>query len=308
MINQRLTGMIGKDGRAVAQMQPMPPLSPGCVLVKVHASLISPGTELSNARAVRQQPTPANMEPPRPFGYQNAGEVLQVGQGVTRFKPGDRVACLGAKQALHANYVVVGQNLCGHLPENVSYEQGAFMNLALTALNALRRGETALGEYALCVGLGLVGQMAGRLAQLSGAQVMGWDMLANRCDMAGSWAVDAAINPAMEDVQAACKDFTHGNGFDLVFMTVPGDATKAVEAVRHVVKKSPDHTMMARLCMIGGQTTLPWGAGMGNMDLRSCSRSGPGYHDPKWETGDEAVRLHVEQPDTTIGTIITMTH
>ena len=352
MIKERWVGMLGPDGRAFAQPGPMPALKKGCVLVKVKASLISPGTELGNARALRSGAAPLPDPPPAPraFGYQNAGDVLAVGEGVEQFRPGDRVACMGGGYALHATYAVVPQYLCARLPDVVSYEEGAFAHLAMTSLNAVRRGAPELGETVLAVGLGMVGQMAARLSQLSGASVMGWDMLPTRCRTAMSWALDAVARPGTDDLEATTRAFTRELGFDMAVLTVPGDATAVLQDVRKAMKQSPDHHEMGRLCMVGGTSQCVWGAGLGNLDLRACSRTGPGYHDDAWELGettypkalvrwttrsnmelvlrlmaedklpvdrmithripleriDDAVRAHLEETDTTLGTVLLM--
>ena len=84
MLNQRLIGALDDTGHACVISQPMPELKKGCVLVKVYVSLISPGTELSNAKKIRGDKT---LKPTKamPFGYQNAGEVIALGEGVTDF-------------------------------------------------------------------------------------------------------------------------------------------------------------------------------------------------------------------------------
>jgi len=273
-------------GHGCVIKQEIPPLVKGAMLVKVHASLISPGTELRGAKAARQDPD-AKPGEPRPFGYQNSGEVLAVHDSVTEFKPGDRVACMGGGYAMHTNYAVVPKNLCTRLPDEVDYEQGAYMHLAITSMQTVRRGQPELGEYCVVVGLGLVGQMAGRLAQLAGMFVMGWDLAPFRCEVAQSWGIDATTVIGQEDEEAKAKELTRGHGFDMAVMAFGGDGTQALNAVKKVMKVSPDTHVMGRVCLVGGlKTECNWGAALGNMDLRCCARTGPGYHDEPWEHGD----------------------
>ncbi len=172
----RHVGALDAAGHALVITQPMPPLRRGTVRVEVHASLISPGTELGGVAEARRSSSAAAGDA-RPFGYQNAGVVLECGPGAEEFKPGDRVACMGAGYAQHADFAVVPIKLCARLPDNVSFEEGAFAHLAMTALHAVRRGEPQLGEYLLVVGLGLVGQLSARFGQLAGMYVMGWDKI-----------------------------------------------------------------------------------------------------------------------------------
>ena len=288
---QRHVGAIDANGRGVVVTEDAPDLTRGTVLVKVHASLISPGTELMKARQYREGPN-KDMKEPAKFGYQNAGVVLDVGEGVTQFKPGDRVACMGSGRAQHTDLAVVPQNLCCLLPGNVTFEQGAFAHLAMTSLWAVRRGQPELGEYLLVVGLGLVGQMAARLGQIAGQYAMGWDMVPFRCEVAQGWGIDGTAVVGQEDETQKAADFTRGLGFDMAIMAFGGKATEALMSVRNAMSVSADGHQCGRISMVGGAATeTPWGAAMGNLDLRSCSRTGPGYHDKRWELGE------VEYPD-----------
>lgn len=283
----RKTGAIGTRGEGCMITGDIPETTQGMVLVRVAASLISAGTELGTVKYLRANPS-ERLPEPKAFGYQNSGVVLEVGEGVTEFKPGDRVACMGNKYALHSNYALVPKNLCAALPDNVSFEEGAFAHLAMTSLHALRRGEPELGEYLLVVGLGLVGQLAARLGQLAGMYVMGWDTVAARCDMARAWGIDDAVAiGGKTDPAAAARQFTRGLGFDMSVLAIGGDGTQALESITQVMKVSTDGHVMGRVCLVGMVTTTSrWGAALGNLDLRCCARTGPGYHDQAWETGE----------------------
>ena len=90
---KRKVAAIDGNGRGLCIEEDIPDLGAGQVLVEVRASLISPGTELGRVKAMRAEPEPARK--PRPFGYTNAGIVAEVGVGVTQFRRGERVACMG---------------------------------------------------------------------------------------------------------------------------------------------------------------------------------------------------------------------
>ena len=171
----RQVGAMNCEGHAVVLTQPLPSLAAGQVLVQVHASLISAGTELVQARRLRVEDTHEPSDP-TPFGYQAAGIVQAVSDDVTQHRPGDRVLCMGAGYALHSDYAVVPQNLCFTLPDDLPFDRAVYAVLGATAMHAIQRGGTALGEYLLVAGLGIVGQLAGQLGKLSGMQVMGWDL------------------------------------------------------------------------------------------------------------------------------------
>lgn len=282
----RQVGAIDSSGHGCVITQEMPSVGKGTVLVEVYSSLISPGTELSSARAARLNP-PVESSVPTPFGYQNAGIVIEVGEGVNDFKPGDRVACMGAGYAQHTDYAVVPKNLCALIPDNVDFKEAAFAHLAMTSLQAIRRGQPELGEYLLVVGLGLVGQMAARLGQIAGMYVMGWDTIQFRTEIAKKWGIEDAVVVGSEDEISRADAFTRNLGFDMSVMAIGGDGTKALQNVQRVMKVSTDGHSMGRICLVGALSTLcQWGAGLGNLDLRCSARTGPGYHDDAWEHGE----------------------
>src|SRR5690242_14040228 len=123
MAERRLV-KLGASGHVEIQREPIPPLKAGEILVRVRASLISAGTELGAYQGKKRAGAPEGAF--RSFGYQNAGEVVAVGEDCRRFSVGQRVACMGANYALHADYVCVPQNLAVGLPDSVSDEEGAF--------------------------------------------------------------------------------------------------------------------------------------------------------------------------------------
>ena len=126
--------------------QDIPTLNNGAVLVKVGASLVSPGTEVGGWHSFADQKNNPAFKEEQSFGYSNAGEVVDSA-GVSEFKIGDRVACIGVGYALHTDYAVVPHNLCVPLPDNVTFEQGAYGMLFATAMQTLRRGQPEFGEY-----------------------------------------------------------------------------------------------------------------------------------------------------------------
>ena len=121
------------------------------------------------------------------------------------------------------------------------------------------------------------------------AATLGWDMSAGRLETAKGLAADAVANPRDEAMLEQCKAFTAGLGFDAAILAIGGDGTPALEQVKTVMKVTPDGHAMGHITLVGGLTTTSqWGAGMGNLDLHSSARSGPGYHDDAWEIGQTA--------------------
>lgn len=265
--------------------QDTPPVRAGTVLVEVHNSLVSPGTELGGWHGLRREldnPTPGAQA--QPFGYSNAGVVLAAGEGVEELKPGDRVACIGAGYALHTNYAVVPQNLCADLPESVTFAQAAYGHLSTTSLNALRRGQPEFGEFVVVVGLGIVGQLTAQLYQLAGNYVIGWDRIAFRTEIARGWGIHQTVVVGEQDELAATRDFTAGAGLDAAVLAFGGDANRAVETVEKCLKRAPDTHPMGRIIAVGGPR-FEYRSTLTNVDVRRASRTGPGYHDEAWEVG-----------------------
>ena len=183
---------------------PRPMISPTEVLVRTVTSVISPGTEravtalarsslLAKARArpdlVRQvvrkaqaEGIPAAVRAVRSrlaadlaLGYSAAGVVVEVGAAVDRIAPGQLVATGGAGMASHAEFQAVAGLLCAVVPAQVPPEDAAFATLASIPLHALRLSGAGPGSKVVVLGLGLIGQLATRLAMASGCDVAGID-------------------------------------------------------------------------------------------------------------------------------------
>ena len=281
----RIMAALLGDGRIGLISQTIPECRPGMVLVEVYASLVSPGTELAGWRglkAQRENPQPGAV--PQPFGYSNTGVVIELGSGVKSLKVGDRVACVGAGYAQHADYVVVPHNLCVLLPSSVTMAQGTYGMLAATGLHAVRRAEAEIGESTAIAGLGLVGQLTARLFQIAGHFVIGWDTVPLRCKIAKRWGIDATADPRKADLVAETRSFTGGLGLDAAVVAFGGDANAAMKNIEASMKISPDGHPMGRVVMVGNPQFQYTGS-MTNIDIRRASRTGPGYHDPVWEKG-----------------------
>jgi len=183
---------------------PRPSPGPTEVLVRTLASVLSPGTEaavtalarsglIAKARArpdlVRQvvrkaradgvaattQTVRSRLAQDLPLGYSAAGKVIAVGEVVGAIRPGQLVATGGAGKANHAEYQVVPSLLCAVVPDGVPAQDAAFATVASIALHGLRLAEVGPGSKVVVIGLGLVGQLAARLAMAAGCDVAGID-------------------------------------------------------------------------------------------------------------------------------------
>lgn len=273
------------DGRGKISVieEPMAAPKPGQVQIEVRASMVSPGTELGGVKRRRENPSEAA---PRPFGYSNAGVVIAQGEGCEDIPIGTRVACMGGGYAQHATHACVPRNMAVPIPDGVSDEDAASIHLVATALNAVRRGEFQLGEHIAVAGLGLVGQFTCQWARLSGCHVMGLDQLPMRLERAGACGLHCGVNIAEDDPVAVSRAFTRGYAIDGGVIAFGGDGTPAFVTLSEMMKKAPDTHLMGRIVIVGGaRIDHGFAAALGNLDVRSAARTGPGYHDEAWEHG-----------------------
>ena len=158
-------------------------------------------------------------------GLDAAGVVAEVGDNVTEFVPGQRVAAytLGGS---YADYALTNEHLCFALPEDVSFEQGAGIGILITAYNALTlAGRFAGGESVLVhAGAGGVGSTLIQLAKTLGASrvfaTVGSDA---KADVARRLGAGEVINYREADFSEAVNDLTQGAGVDLILDSVSGE-------------------------------------------------------------------------------------
>ncbi|MCK4624951.1 MAG: bi-domain-containing oxidoreductase, partial [Phycisphaerae bacterium] len=293
-----------RSGQTAVEEVPSPGFGGGSVLIQTRASLISAGTErmlvefgkaglIAKARSqpdkVKQvldkiktdglMPTLEavfnRLDEPLPLGYCNAGVVLEVGAGVTEFRPGDRVVSNGP----HAEIVCVPKNLCAKIPDGISDEQAAFTVLSSIGLQGIRLLNPTLGEKFVVYGLGLIGLVTVQLLRANGCEVLGVDVNAGRLNLAEGFGAKVVNAAAGGDPVAAVEAWTEGKGVDGVLITA---AAKTDEIVHNA----------AEMCRKRGRIVL---VGVVGLNLRrgdfykkelsfqvSCSY-GPGRYDDKYE-------------------------
>ncbi|MBE6690702.1 MAG: zinc-binding alcohol dehydrogenase [Ruminococcaceae bacterium] len=184
--------------------------APNEVLVRTEVSTISPGTERANIIgdanvAGRNAPDTTF---PRSSGYNSAGVVVAVGEAVTSVAPGDRVVVYWGK---HRDYNLVPEEQVVKMPDGISFEEGALSFIATFPLAAIRKCRLEIGEPAMVMGLGLLGQLAIRLLRAAGAYpVIGVDPVASRREEAVQGGADYVFDPFAEGFAAEVKRVTGG--------------------------------------------------------------------------------------------------
>ncbi|GAA0598308.1 bi-domain-containing oxidoreductase [Streptomyces crystallinus] len=297
-----------KSGELAVLDVPVPGCKPGGVLVRSAYSLISTGTELMKVseagmsmlgkarsrpdqvakvmQSVATNGVPATyrkvmgkLDSYTPLGYSLCGVVEQVGAGIDDVKVGDLVACAGNEHALHAEVNWVPKNLYTPVPDGLAARHAAFATVGSIAMQGVRRGEPQLGEVAVVIGLGLIGQLVVQLLVASGARVVGADPDPARCELAERLGAAACGDPASAAVENAVAELTDGHGVDQVYLAAGGGSNQPVE-------------LAARLCRDRGRVVdigkcrldLPWNAYYEKeLDVRFSRSYGPGRYDPEYE-------------------------
>ncbi len=251
-----------KNGEILLEELPLPNCGANEVLIKTERSLISPGTERmllefgrsSYIQKAKQQPDKvkmvldkiktdgliptmetvfAKLGEPMPLGYCNAGTIIEVGSGVTEFKPGDRVVSNGA----HSEIVVVGKNLVAKIPDNVSFDQASFTVIASIALQGIRLFQPTLGEKVVVIGLGLIGQITLEFLKANGCEAIGVDIDQGKVALAKTNGF-IALNPAMgEDPISFVKNHTDEIGVDGVIITAATKSNAPIEQAAQITRR-----------------------------------------------------------------------
>ena len=132
----------------------------------------------------------------------------------------------------------------------------------------------------LLQGWASLGQFACQIARVAGAYVIGLDRLPLRIGVAETAGIHRAINVSDTDPIPIAQEFTNGYGMDCGIIAFGGDATGAFQQIRAMLKTAPDTHKVGRIVIVGGANiTHGFAAGLGNVDVISAARTGPGYHD-----------------------------
>jgi predicted dehydrogenase/threonine dehydrogenase-like Zn-dependent dehydrogenase len=177
------------------------------------------------------------LDEPVSLGYSSAGIVQAVGKGVDGFKVGDRVACVGAGFASHAEENWIPENLCVQLPENTSYEEGSFAMLGGIAMHGIRLAELTFGENVVVLGLGLLGLLSVQMLNAYGCNVIGIDIDERKVHAAKKLGARIGLVPGKDDVESTVLNLTQNNGADAVIITASSKDNAPIEVSENIVRK-----------------------------------------------------------------------
>jgi NADPH:quinone reductase-like Zn-dependent oxidoreductase len=194
------------------QERPDPPVGPGQVRIAVKAAGINFADTMARVGLYPDAP-----KLPCVVGYEVAGDVESVGEGVEDHTLGDRVVA-GTRFNGHAELVTVPADQVLPLPERVSYEEGAAFPVnygtayaALVIMGGLKRGERVLIHAAA----GGVGIAATQVAKGIGAEIFGTSS-ASKHDAIREQGVDHPIDYRTRDFEEEVRRITDGEGVDVI--------------------------------------------------------------------------------------------
>jgi len=297
-----------RSGEIAVMDVPAPKLLPGCVLVRMAASLVSAGTErasyefasknlLQKAKArpdlvaevfdkIRRDglfsavsAARSRLDQPNALGYSSSGTVIEVGEGITDLRVGDRVACAGASYAVHAEFACVPRLLAARIPQcAVSFEDAAFTTLGAVALHGVRTAEVKLGDVVVVIGLGLVGQLTVQILKAAGCRVLGMDIAIERAEQAYRLGADD-VSISRDGLRDSCQQHSNGHGADAVLITAETPSSKPVALAGEVAR---DRAIVVAVGTVGMeiQRKLYFEK---ELDFRVSRSYGPGRYDSAYE-------------------------
>lgn len=249
------------DSAIGVQSVPIPPTAPGEILVRVESC----GICHTDLKKIEYNLLPG----PRIYGHETAGVVVAVGEGVTKFVPGDRVIafhhipcrncfycskklyaqCPGYKRVgITAGYEPAGGGFAQYIrvmdwivrdgvekvPEGVSFDQACFVEPINTCLKAVVQVDPQPDETVAILGQGPIGLMFTMLVRRTGARILATDTFEARRALSKRFGAESAWDPRQMEFETAVKKATDGRGTDLVIVaaSAPGIVEQAMRVSR----------------------------------------------------------------------------
>jgi predicted dehydrogenase len=260
-----------RTGAVAVEDVPTPALRGAGVLVHTGASVVSAGTERgmlafaekSMIGKARERPdlvmqvwdklrrdgltqtlaaVNSRLDNPVPLGYSSAGTVIAAGARAGSLSVGDRVVCAGAGFAVHGEVVYVPRNLCAPIPPRadgslVPFEEAAFATLGAIALHGVRLAEPTLGERAVVIGLGVIGQLAAQFLTAHGCTVIAVDRDPGRVALATELGAIGVTAQGDESPREAILAHTRGRGADAVIIAAGTPSNGPIELAGEISRR-----------------------------------------------------------------------
>jgi len=163
------------------------------------------------------------------MGYASVGEVIEVGNDVTKIKKGETVVC----SAPHQSEAIKSEDDVVILPDGIDPEYAVTFTNLITAYNGIADTHILLGETVVVSGLGMLGQMVVQMAKMNGAsKVYGIDVIDRRLEAAMENGCDEVFSPLkIKDIAMQIRNRTNNRGADKV-IEVTGNGKALQEALR----------------------------------------------------------------------------
>ena len=244
------------QGQACLQDEPAPVCGAEQVLCRTLYSGLSNGTE---RHFLVGGPYGGRKWPCR-IGYQNVGEVIEVGSQVRTYQVGDRFFTANFAQhvecfAQNASNPQRDDHLMLRLPDAIESTHAALFGVASVAMHDVRLAGTAQGERAAVIGAGLIGQFVAQCARAAGADVTLCSRQAHRLAVAAKLGLntfDMSPDTAWDDLLAV-------GPFDVVFETSGADVLDRIIGVGFagpsLLRKR------GRLMLVAGRDTVTYSSG-----------------------------------------------
>ncbi|MCL4378777.1 MAG: bi-domain-containing oxidoreductase [Actinobacteria bacterium] len=301
--------VFNKKGIITVEEVPSPTVSDDEILVQVYYSCISTGTEIAAMKNLAKPLYKKALEKPQnvkkvlemirekgltgtisrvkskldfknPVGYSASGIVLETGKNIKNIKPGENVACVGAGISNHSEFIAVPENLAVRIPGELSIRKASTVALGAIALQGVRRCALQIGDSAVVIGLGIIGQITIQLLKISGCRVIGIDLDQGRIDKAAGLAgLNMGINPKNLNAVEEVAINTGGYGADAVIIT-------AASSSDSIINQSIEMCRRKGKVVIVGDVSLNIKREAfykKELDLLMSTSYGPGRYDEEYE-------------------------
>jgi len=213
--------MFVKEGQAALIDEEMPVCTDDTMLLRTLYSGLSNGTERSFLVGGNYG---AGSPYPKRIAYQQVSEVVACGSQINRFSVGD-IVFVGTSSG-HVEFRLARESdLIVKLPDGFDLEAGALMGVAAVSYHDAKRGRTAVGDNALVIGDGLIGQFAAQSAKVLGATVTLAGHHASRLDAARVLGIEQVFDTSDPDGQAKVRALAP---YSVVFECSCGDVMDLV--------------------------------------------------------------------------------